>query len=68
MAKESRDHADVDMLEWAWLLERLRAASPHRVRAIFRTVRAMVEGQELVASYDDQLPLRETRPTRRYNA
>lgn len=67
MGQASRESADDEMLEWIRLAERLRLASPSKLKDITRMVREIVEGQEMIASLDQLLVLR-LRPTKRYRA
>lgn len=60
--------SDDEMLQWARLLERLRAIAPAKVRDTIRLMRGIVEGLELVAACDHLLVLRAKRPTKRYQA
>lgn len=62
------DGSDDELIEWVWLLERLRAASPKMVRRVVRLVRLMVEGEEIISAADRQLVLRSERPTKQYQA
>ncbi len=61
------NHAVADRLvEWVKLGHRLIQASPARWDEIFKHVRLLVEGQEVIASADRQLVLRRARPEKRY--
>lgn len=54
------------LVEWVKLGHRLLQASPQRWDEIFKHVRLLVEGQEVIASADRQLVLRRKRPEKRY--
>lgn len=56
------------VVEWADLGRRLKAANPQVFDQISDLVRDIVDSQELIASFDEQLVLRGRRPTKRYSA
>ena len=58
-----------DALEaWLGLGQRLMLAAPRKMEEEVTRVRAIVEGQELIAAMDAQLVLRGQRPSKRYKA
>jgi hypothetical protein len=65
MAKDDRGN---EVAEWIALGQRLRSASPGRYRKLVAQIKNVVEGQETLAAFDDQLVLRGRRPTKRYCA
>lgn len=62
------DQVNATICEWIDLVERLRRASPHKLREVMRIVEGIVEGQEMIADLDRLLVLRTGRPRKRYRA
>ena len=54
------------LVEWVKLGHRLLQASPARWDEVFRHVRLLIEGQEVIAGADRLLVLRGKRPEKRY--
>lgn len=54
--------------QWVELGKRLRAACPAEYDNVLGIVTNIVDAQEVIASFDDRIPLRERRPTKRYCA
>lgn len=53
--------------EWMALAERLMAAGPEKFHEVLRSLREVVEAQEIIAKFDWQLLMR-GRPRKRYQA
>lgn len=69
MAKQASSTEFLDLSEWTELGARLAEAGPTRYADVLARLRSMVEAQEVIAQYDDQLFLRGgKRPTKRYQA
>lgn len=55
-------------MAWMRLGARLLAAGPRKFGKTIRAVERIVEGQEAIAKFDQQLVLRAERPEKRYEA
>lgn len=61
--------SDEELAKWISLGNRLAKAGPDKLDDVFQRLEQVVEAQELIAKFDDQLFLRGgKRPTKRYEA
>lgn len=68
LAWMAKDRDAEQMREWLELGDSLSTTNPERFREVVECVREIVEVQGILAGHDDQLVLRDRRPTKRYSA